>query len=421
MTGPVHAVPARSSNPAIRQTQRRHGFPVPGVIGKGGGKPLDVDIRTMMESRFSTDFSAVRIHDDDRAAATASAVHAQAYAVADEIVFSRGTYAPRTIPGMRLLAHELAHVVQQRPSRVAGATADQIAISDPMDRAEREAEAIATSLTGRSSLSSSEERFARRESLSLPTPVERTPVGLLQRQAAPSLPATTPVPTAAPAPTTTPAPTATPAPPKGKRTGRPITDLEKEFRDMIRSAREKGYNVAADNLEHFLNGHGATRSVPLAWLRGFSVVTNAEKTNQGRFEDQLKKAAKKLAPGASTIFSDHWDKAFTAGLTEELYYASGTSELSSAGTFTLTRMGNTVTITGVVNQRWHDPYDWNPGAGAWIPGYGFVSDSVGLDLKDAGVGHDYLLENLYRQSVTGTYTIQAAYRPDTSSFTWTGP
>src|SRR5207253_3110023 len=59
------------------------------------------------------DFSAVRIHTDERASASARAVHAKAYTVGSHIVFAAGHHAPGTRAGDRLLAHELAHTLQQ--------------------------------------------------------------------------------------------------------------------------------------------------------------------------------------------------------------------------------------------------------------------------------------------------------------------
>src|SRR5262249_36509684 len=44
---------------------------------------------------------------------SARAIDAQAYTVGQDIVFGAGQYAPSTPAGQRLLAHELAHVVQQ--------------------------------------------------------------------------------------------------------------------------------------------------------------------------------------------------------------------------------------------------------------------------------------------------------------------
>lgn len=77
------------------------------------GRPLDAAARVYMEPRFGYDFSRVRIHADERAAASARGVNALAYTVGNDIVFAAGRYAPMTPAGRRLLAHELAHVVQQ--------------------------------------------------------------------------------------------------------------------------------------------------------------------------------------------------------------------------------------------------------------------------------------------------------------------
>jgi hypothetical protein len=66
-----------------------------------------------MEPRFGHDFSRVRVHTDARAAHSAMAVSALAYTSGRDIVFAKGQYAPGTEAGKRLLAHELAHVVQQ--------------------------------------------------------------------------------------------------------------------------------------------------------------------------------------------------------------------------------------------------------------------------------------------------------------------
>ena len=81
------------------------------------GRPLDPPTRRVMESRFGLDFSAVHVHDDARAAATAAGIHAAAFTVGQDIVFGAGRYAPATGEGRELLAHELAHTVQQRGAR----------------------------------------------------------------------------------------------------------------------------------------------------------------------------------------------------------------------------------------------------------------------------------------------------------------
>jgi hypothetical protein len=66
-----------------------------------------------MEPRFGRDFGGVRVHTDPAAAESARAVDAHAYTVGQHIVFDSGKYDPHSGPGRNLLAHELAHTVQQ--------------------------------------------------------------------------------------------------------------------------------------------------------------------------------------------------------------------------------------------------------------------------------------------------------------------
>jgi Domain of unknown function (DUF4157) len=78
-----------------------------------GGRPLDPEIRKSFEPRFGRDFSAVRVHSDARAGASAEQVDALALTVGQDIVFGVGQYVPGSTAGRELIAHELAHVVQQ--------------------------------------------------------------------------------------------------------------------------------------------------------------------------------------------------------------------------------------------------------------------------------------------------------------------
>ncbi|CAD5367073.1 hypothetical protein RA210_U10643 [Rubrivivax sp. A210] len=77
------------------------------------GRALAEQDRAYMEPRFQRDFSDVRIHTDPIAAKSAARVKASAYAFGNHIVFGQGGAASSTA-GRHLLAHELAHVVQQR-------------------------------------------------------------------------------------------------------------------------------------------------------------------------------------------------------------------------------------------------------------------------------------------------------------------
>jgi hypothetical protein len=78
------------------------------------GRPLDAVTHDFMGRGFGADFGDVRIHTDTEAAQSAAAVHARAYTVGSNIVFGAGQFDPAGAGGRHLLAHELAHVVQQR-------------------------------------------------------------------------------------------------------------------------------------------------------------------------------------------------------------------------------------------------------------------------------------------------------------------
>jgi len=124
---------------------------VKGVVGRGAGTPLDGASRERMEASFGADFSDVRVHTGSSAAESARAVNAHAYTVGSEIVLGDGQ-APGSPAHERTLAHELAHVVQQRSGPVDGTpAAGGISLSDPADRFERAAETTADAVvsTGR--------------------------------------------------------------------------------------------------------------------------------------------------------------------------------------------------------------------------------------------------------------------------------
>jgi Domain of unknown function (DUF4157) len=118
--------------------------PVTEVVGSGGGRPLEDDVRADMEARLGHDFRDVRLHTDARAAESARAVDAYAYTAGSDVVFQTDRYQPHSPEGRRMLAHELTHVVQQRSGPVDGTPAPGgIRVSDPSDRFEREAAATA--------------------------------------------------------------------------------------------------------------------------------------------------------------------------------------------------------------------------------------------------------------------------------------
>ncbi|MCP4119908.1 MAG: DUF4157 domain-containing protein [Desulfobacteraceae bacterium] len=79
---------------------------------KGGGEGLPIADRRFMERRFGVDFSDVKVHTDSNADIMNRELNAQAFTYKKNIYFGAGKYAPGISSGKRLLAHELAHVVQ---------------------------------------------------------------------------------------------------------------------------------------------------------------------------------------------------------------------------------------------------------------------------------------------------------------------
>lgn len=117
--------PVAPAAPALEPLalQSRAGTPCAGeapasvqAVLSGSGQPIAPALRRDMEQRFGHDFGSVRIHADAAAADSAREIDAHAYTSGPHIAFGAGAYSPGTHAGRRLLAHELAHVVQQGAS-----------------------------------------------------------------------------------------------------------------------------------------------------------------------------------------------------------------------------------------------------------------------------------------------------------------
>ena len=107
-----------------------------------GGRPLPVSTRSRLEASFGQPLDGVRIHDDARAAELSAAHNADAFTLGDHVAFAAGRFAPGTPSGDHLLAHEIAHVVQQRGGG-GGQVDGGATVSRPHEAVEVEAEAAA--------------------------------------------------------------------------------------------------------------------------------------------------------------------------------------------------------------------------------------------------------------------------------------
>ena len=87
----------------------------------GSGQALDSSVRRRMQSAFGHDFAGVRVHNDAKARELSEGMNARAFTVGNDIAFGGEEYKPGTPVGDALIAHELAHVVQQGGNANGGA------------------------------------------------------------------------------------------------------------------------------------------------------------------------------------------------------------------------------------------------------------------------------------------------------------
>ena len=112
------APPVMESPPARVQRSAAAGAAAPAAhtpdvaTALGSGAPIDAPTRRWFETRMGADLRGVRVHTDAAAGGAARDLHANAFAVGSHVAFADGRYSPQTASGRRLLAHELAHVLQ---------------------------------------------------------------------------------------------------------------------------------------------------------------------------------------------------------------------------------------------------------------------------------------------------------------------
>jgi hypothetical protein len=125
MTTFAHAEHAADTAASAALARHRGAAPLdsaPRAAAKGafeGGRALDPMVAAEMKAGFGWDFGAVRVHDDRAGERFASGFHAHAATLGTHIAFAPGRFRPDVPEGRRLLAHELAHVVQQQRSEPA--------------------------------------------------------------------------------------------------------------------------------------------------------------------------------------------------------------------------------------------------------------------------------------------------------------
>lgn len=138
---------ATVGNQAVQRmvTGRRHAGTAQRIEARAGrGRPLEAAVQRKVGNALGTDLSTVNVHDDDEADQLATSLGAEAFTSGHDIYFAKGAYDPSSEKGLKTVAHEATHVVQQSRGPVDGAPiGGGINVSDPRDGFEREAEATA--------------------------------------------------------------------------------------------------------------------------------------------------------------------------------------------------------------------------------------------------------------------------------------
>ncbi len=141
--GAAQSAPVEVAPPVVRE------------VLNSAGSPLDGETRAAMEAHFGYNFGSVRVHTGTRAGESAEAVGARAYTVGHDIAFAPGQHSPVTAWGRRVLAHELAHVVQQSGaggSALATAPGNSIGVASKHDSLECDANAMTLAAPARLSI-----------------------------------------------------------------------------------------------------------------------------------------------------------------------------------------------------------------------------------------------------------------------------
>jgi hypothetical protein len=123
--------------------------------GATSGHALPNNIKGHFENSLGANLSGVRVHTGAESAEAAKAVGAKAYTVGQDIHFGAGHYAPSDPAGAHLLAHEVAHTVQNQGAE--GERLNKLEVSTPVDAAEVEADRVADALVSRAPVSVEED------------------------------------------------------------------------------------------------------------------------------------------------------------------------------------------------------------------------------------------------------------------------
>jgi hypothetical protein len=344
------------------------------------GQPLDDKTRAYMEPRFRQDFSRVRVHYDEKASESARAVRAYAYTAGRDVVFARGRYSPSTEAGKKLLAHELAHVVQQG---FRDASSDDTAEIGPVgdqheQAADRAAESIgessARSFTPDPSRVPASSRAAiQRQALNCPTrkDVGDECAGATKKCQGASGSCKSDF-------------------SKAGELDNYIADIKANFQ-----ASDFGPN-AKRNFAHWLDGSGSELEMPSDVFEAHDATKDALSVHRDKIKEGVKKrlADGRMKPNVVSDvipYSSHANafNSISPPHSDDLAYSVGGFQLCSNVRAKVVPAGDTTYNVDYVEWKCqaHDCYNWDPGKGI---GSNLINDTKLCCVENAGKAKHFL-------------------------------
>jgi hypothetical protein len=181
-------------------------------------------------------------------------------------------------------------------------------------------------------------------------------------------------------------------------------------RSMIKNARAVGMNFAASNMEYFLKGKGGkskTKKVSSSFLMSNlsvrkGIAENVLNLFSVKFNDQISK----MELGETITLKGRWSNSYYASKHDEpdLLYGSGGYIINTNVSLKVTRGGTSVfngyTISGSIEVGYFDEYNWDPGKGDYVPGFGYTSDDDFSELVENGQAADFDMKSDWKINIS---------------------
>ena len=195
--------------------------------------------------------------------------------------------------------------------------------------------------------------------------------------------------------------------------------IRKDYENIINQGRKWGNDLAADMLQHWLDGSGEKVLIHMNKLRKFFAVKSAEKKVRKEIENGITKRINDLKDGEEKTYYIAYEESFIPEVTSELYYASGASNLIGRIVLNAKKEENTIIATGTLEFHWADPYDWHYGLSTWILGIGTVEDYYAKKYEDAGCAKSFGMYSFWHESFFEIYEIDKYFNKiDSKDITW---